>query len=158
MSSQTLEEAKDWLRNRVDEGATCPCCTQYAKVYRRKLTSVAVRFVIALYREKGRDYGHAPAIAARRMRDVAHQGGYVTLGGYWGLIQEERTARPDGGRSGYWRVTQLGEDFIFARTSIPKYVMVYNSRILCQTGEQITADIALGQHFDLAELLHETAA
>lgn len=35
--TDTLDQARDWLRANVDEGAHCPLCTQHAKVYRRGL-------------------------------------------------------------------------------------------------------------------------
>ena len=33
----TLDEAKAWLRDQVDDGAHCPCCGQFAKVYKRRI-------------------------------------------------------------------------------------------------------------------------
>ena len=33
----TLEEAKQFLRDRFENGAECPCCKQYVKLYKRKL-------------------------------------------------------------------------------------------------------------------------
>ena len=33
----TLGEARDWLRERIEDGEECPCCRQFAKVYRRRL-------------------------------------------------------------------------------------------------------------------------
>ena len=36
-NSMTLTEAKQWLKERLDEGTRCPCCNQYAKIYKRKI-------------------------------------------------------------------------------------------------------------------------
>ena len=48
-NEKTLEQAKDWLRERINDGARCPCCEQYARAYKRKLSGGMVRTLIALY-------------------------------------------------------------------------------------------------------------
>ena len=71
-----------------------------------------MRSVIALYRQRRLDWSHLPSVVKRRIPDVAHQGGYMTLAGHWDLIEEERALRDDGGRAGVWRVTGTGERFL----------------------------------------------
>ena len=74
---------------------------------------------------------------------------------YWGLLEERRTvsmgARPK--RSGWWRVTESGEEFIHEKLSVPKYVRVYDSKPLDFSGPLVTIRDALGAKFDLDELL-----
>jgi len=153
--SATLQEARDWLRARVEDGERCPCCTQLAKVYKRKLTSAACRALIALYRECD-DWGHLPTIVKKRIPDVAHQGGYMTLSGYWGLMEEERERRPDGGRAGYWRITDKGRQFLFAEITIPSRVHLYDGRVLgFDHHTTLTIQEALGQKFDYKELMDQ---
>jgi hypothetical protein len=149
----TLREARDRLRELVDEGATCPCCTQNARAYRRKLTSVAARFVIALLEECDRDWGFAPDIARKRMSDVAHQGGQIVLGHHWGLIEEERRTRSDGGRSGWWRVTALGELWACGEETVPMYARIYDGRRLGLHGDLVTVTDVLGEGFDFGHLV-----
>ena len=47
----TLEQAKEWLRVRFNEGAECPCCLQHVKLYRRPITSSMAYVLILLHRE-----------------------------------------------------------------------------------------------------------
>lgn len=148
-----LVDARDLLRDKADDGADCPCCTQRVKVYRRLLTSVAARGVLALYEDAGRGWGHMGDIARKRLPDVAHQGGYLVLGHHWDLIEEDTRKRSDGGRQGWWRVTALGELWLREEESVPKYARVYNGRCLGLHGDLVSVRDALGQGFDFGHLV-----
>ena len=147
-------EARGILRELAKgDGHECPVCRRMTKVRRRNLTSVAARAVQALYRAHGRGVGHLPTVVNRDLADVANQGGYTSLGAHWGLIEEEKICRPDGGRAGYWSVTALGESWLRGETRIPKYVDLYDSRRLGEPyGELVGAREVLDTHFDLIPL------
>lgn len=150
----TVAEARDQLREIArGEGGECPVCRRLTKVRRRNLTSVAARAVAALYKHHGTHYAHMPTIVLAHLADVANQGGYATLGQYWGLIEEETVTRPDGGRAGYWHVTHRGEQWLQGEITVPKYVDIYNARRLGEPyGEPVTAAVVLKTHFDLIPL------
>lgn len=151
--SMTLAEARDLLRSLVDAGARCPCCTQTVKVYRRPLSHVAARTLIALYQHAGDDYAHVPTLLAKHLPDIAHQGGYATLSAHWKLIEEAPVRRDDNGRAGCWRITKLGRSFVRNWTTVPKYAHIYDGRLLRLSGPPITIDDALGTKFSYAELM-----
>lgn len=154
MSEQTLSEAREWLRGRLDHGAACPCCTQFAKVYRRRLNHVPAAALLALYRDARRDWAHLPTVVKRRLPGVAHQGGYSVLTAHWGLIEEEvEILRDDGGRSGYWRVTGRGEMFVHCEITVPKYARIYDGRCLGCEGDRVSIIDALGARFDYTALM-----
>lgn len=142
----SLEEARAWLRARVDHGAACPACTQFAKVYKRSVGSASARALIRLYRTSGQQYAHFPSILGRKQADE-------TKMVYWGLIEEERTLRPDGGRAGWWRVTDFGVDFVLERATIPKVARVYDGRCLELGGRPWSIVDALGKKFNYRELM-----
>ncbi len=152
----TLDEAKDWLRERVDEGAHCPCCGQYAKIYKRKMTAFTARAMIAMHRWYADEYVKMPQLIRRHLTDLT-QGGYATLGVYWGLIEEETVRREDGGRAGYWRLTNPGREFVLGLKSVPKYARIYDGRCLGFEGETFTIHDALGTKFDYNALMNGTA-
>jgi hypothetical protein len=156
-TTATLAEAQAWLRDRLDEGADCPCCKQRARVYERPLTSVAARAVIALWRTCGRQFGHLPTIGREHLADVQGQGGYLNLGQHWGLIESERAIRGPEGRAGYWRVTPLGEAFVNDRTTVPGRARLYDGRCLALTGDRVCVVDVLGTQFRLADLLGPVA-
>lgn len=144
--TMTLGAARSWLRDRVDQGETCPCCTQLAKTYRRRLHSAMARDLIYAHRAAGHEIFHVRTV-------FGHDGGDFAKLAYWGLIAEEPHRREDGGRAGYWHITQEGAAFVHSETSVMSHARVYNGRCLGFTGEPITIRDALGRRFDYAELM-----
>jgi len=142
----TLEDAKQWLRDRIDDGARCPCCTQLAKVYKRRVHSTMARELITIYRASPEcDWLYLPDVL--RLRG-AH-GGDTVKATYWGLIEEDDDIREDGSsRTGWWRLTEAGRGFVLGEHKIPKYARVYDGRLLGFEGEMATIRDALGAKFD----------
>jgi hypothetical protein len=137
----TLGEVRDWLRARVEKGTHCPACEQFAKVYKRQIYAGMVRALVLMWREgdfSRRLYVHVPSIDPARGGDVAKLE-------FWGLIEEERAKREDGGRAGFWRVTRRGEDWLNRKTAVPKYARIYDGRLLSLTGPLVTVDEALAR-------------
>lgn len=149
-----LGEVRDWLRTQADGGTTCPCCTQFVKVYKRTLPNATARVMIALWRRgEGRDYLFLPDILDL-MKGTPHQGGYGTLGQFWGLLQQQPGLRADGShRVGWWRLTDLGRLFVTADTKVPKFAHIYNGRCLKLSGPPWSVRDALGTKFDYDELM-----
>lgn len=147
----SLQEAKDWLRVRVDDGAKCPCCTQFAKLYRRKINSTMARALILIYRNGGGSrFVHIPSLRAVL---APHHSNEEPKLRYWDLLEEEQTVRPDGGRAGWWRVTDLGARWVLGAATVPKYARIYDGRCLRVEGDQVTIRDALGDRFDYRELM-----
>lgn len=143
-----LGDARDWLRERVEVGEKCPCCTQYAKVYKRTITAGMARALIAMWRHAGTEWFYLPDITSRwRSRDEAHLQ-------HWGLIQPAEGNRPDGPTRGWWRVTQEGVDWIHVRTRVWMYVKLYDGRRLgFDTENSITILDAINKKFDYRSLI-----
>jgi hypothetical protein len=146
-----LGRAKDWLRLRLREGRACPLCLQHAQMYRRTINSGMARSLVRMYQVGGLGWQHVPTTMGRAS---AEEGKLA----YWGLIEEERTLRTDGGRAGWWRVTPKGRDFILLSTRLPKYALVYNGKVFGHEGDEITLRTAVGTKFNLDELLHARAS
>lgn len=145
--STPLGQAKAWLRARLDKGAECPLCTQHAKTYRRKINAGMARSLIAMYQVGRLDWVHLPSQIGARSREEGKLA-------YWGLVEENPLKREDGGRPGEWRVTQAGEAFIRGRVLLPKYVQVYNGKVLgFDMTELVSIKDAIGEKFDYAELM-----
>ena len=151
-----LEEAKAWLRDRVDDGERCPCCGQLAKVYKRRMTAFTARAMIAMYRHHRDDYVQMPDLIRRHLPNQT-QGGYATLGLYWQLIEEEKQRRPDGGRAGWWKLTEDGVRFVRGELTVPRYARIYDSRLLSYEGDMISIRETLGTNFDYDALMRGDA-
>ena len=158
----SLKDARDWLRERVDDGAKCPCCTQLAKVYWRPINTGQAQSAIRLYvwqvSHPGQ-FAHLPTVLGRRSAEEAKLR-------YWGLVEEEIALRPDGGRSGYWRLTEQGAAWVRGQIRLPRYVRIYDGRALgppqsrSKSGKlmpDVMIKDALGDKFDYDALMRGEA-
>jgi hypothetical protein len=163
----SLEDAKKWLRVRFGKGATCPCCNQFVKLYKRAFSkSMAyVLLLIARYYHrvgvKSDEWLHVPSYIAEvavgnPRRAAAVRGDWAKLK-FWGLIEEKPETRADGSpRVGYWRLTQLGRQFINREVKVASHVYIYNGEPLQRSvDEQITIDDALTTEFSYVEIMAE---
>lgn len=149
-NDSTVGDAREWLRERLYTGATCPCCEQRAQMYKRKLNRTMVKALSLVYKATapGRDFCHGPTV----LRGSGVFGGDLGKLAYFGLVEEEAGRREDGGRKGWWRVTNKGRAFIQGHIEVPKYVHVYNGIVRSTSGEPVGVhDVAPA--FDFAELM-----
>jgi hypothetical protein len=152
----TLEEARDLVRDNLREGLVCPCCEQFAKVYKRKLNGAmaASLVLIARHFKHSTEWLHVenylkelPGIPASLRGDFAKLR-------YWGLIERMEGEREDGSnRVGYYRITPLGKDFVEGRVKVPGHVYLFNSECIGHSDETLHIGEALGTAFDYAELM-----
>lgn len=142
----TVREAASWLKARLLDGAYCPCCGQRAQLYERKITSTMARALIQMWRHAGIEWCHLPTVVGALRADEAKLV-------HWGLIEEENVVRDDGGRAGFWRVTDLGVQFVQGEVTVPKHAYIYNKRCHGLDGDQVGIQDCLGDKFRLDELL-----
>lgn len=144
----SLGASKEYTRERMGEGVTCPCCGQFVKIYPRTIHSTMARTLVLAYRKYSKEWFHLS-----KLTGTSGRGGEESKLRYWGLLEEEHTRRPDGGRSGWWRITRDGELFVLGELEIRKYAMVYNGRCVGHEGDWISIHDALGKRFSLSELM-----
>lgn len=143
----TIAEAQQWLAERITTGARCPCCNQYTRVYRRQINSGMARSLIAMYLHGPQgQWVHLPTQVGARSREEGKLR-------YWGLVEEQVAVREDGGRAGYWRLTDAGRQWVTGQTTVPKYVIVYNNTVLRTSGGPVHITDALGKKFNYNELM-----
>lgn len=141
----TLDQAKTWLRSRLDHGDSCPLCGQHAKMYRRKINAGMATSLISMHRiAPTGGWVHVHAIGARSREE-----GKLA---YWGLVEEQNGVGIHGGRAGYWRVTDAGRAFLKG-TKVPKYAKVYNGKCYGHEGDLVSIRDALGTKFNYDDLM-----
>lgn len=106
--------------------------------------------LLDLYRLHGKSYGHAAAIY---LFNKSNHSSDVCKLRFWGILEEEKLRRPDGARGGYWRVTDLGEQFILGSVKVPEFAYVYNNRCLESGGRLVDIHECLPRGFDYAEVM-----
>lgn len=151
------EEARplrDRFMDRVMQGheMICPCCGQYARKYNRTIHSTMAAQIIRAFKLGGSDYFiHVSKLVFKGGSGI----GDFPKFAYWGMIQEREQLTKDQRTSGYWKLTQLGIDFVHNRVAVPKYARVYNGELLTPPFEGPMVKIAdcLGKKFHYQELM-----
>lgn len=151
----TIREGREYLNSQMARGkaAKCPCCTQTAKVYARKIYSTMARELIELYKmdKIKHDYYHISYVESQRKSG----GGDFAKLVYWGLVKEKpKDLAEDNKRtSGYWMITNEGIEFVMDRLRVPEFVDVFNGNPLRMRGKNIGIQDALGKDFNYSELM-----
>jgi hypothetical protein len=146
----SLGQARDWTRDRAAAGISCPLCRQEVKVYRRKLDGSMCRSLIAFYRHGDRHQRGWSRYSDTLTQDgIGYHGADYGKLAYWGLLE------PDPDRRGYWRVTELGLEFVRREATVPSHAVIYDSRCLRVDGDPVEIVTCLGKKFDYWELMAE---
>lgn len=152
----SLDDARDWLRERViDDGEHCPCCGQFAKVYKRKLNSTMAASLIWLVNEweslgDPDEYIHMMSDAPKW---VVKTNQVVTIG-HWKLIETKPRGKDQTGKSsGFWRPTDSGVQFAKGAIEVPSHVYLYDGVPVRWQESKIAIREALGSHFNYDEMI-----
>lgn len=146
---QTIAEAKTYLRENYEKGATCPCCSQLVKKYPYHLNATVATTLIKMYElhQQGKKWVHVNTEIRPR------SGGYFSIAQNWGFIagkeNEDETKRV----SGHWTLTARGIDFVLNRIRVPRTVFVVVGKRVGFSEDEINITEALGTKFDYRELM-----
>jgi len=152
----SIADAKEILMEKIwDGGVECPCCERHAEVNEKPVGKTVCLILINLYRmDSGwgdgkfihlRDMGQAMRHAPSLVRFLG-SGSFAALR-HWGIVEELSIRKfeewiekgvlkdhiynsTDKRRSGYWRITEKGRDFVENKISLPKSAFIYNARCL----------------------------
>lgn len=144
--SESIQAGRDWLRKNLEKGAKCPLCGQHAKLYRRKVNTGMAVSLIKMYRINKTGWVHVPTSVGAKSREEGKLR-------YWNLVEEQPGKGLHGGRAGYWRVTEFGEQFLRGQAQIPLYAIIYNGKVLNHEGKLIGIRDALGTGFNYDDLM-----
>jgi len=151
----TLQVAKKELMATLKEGSDCPCCGQYARMYKRKLNSIMAIGLINLTKEykKTNKFVHVHDIRLGD-RDVRAMGGQFAGLKFWGLIEEQINEDTQKRCSGMWRPTKKGIDFVYKKIKVPEFIWVFNNKEY-ERAQTETVDIkdSLGTKFNYEDLM-----
>ncbi len=151
---QTIDEAKKFLRENFKKGAECPCCGQFVKRYKRKISSSMAYGLILIYKHKkvGEEF-HLEMFLKSLSTSPALRGDIPKLR-FWGLLKKLTGRKEDGNpNNGYYELTQRGVDFVEEKIKVSGHVLLFNQRILGIEGELIGIKQALKNKFSYEELM-----
>ena len=153
----TIKEVKSYLREKFGDGARCPCCGQFVKLYKRKLNSGMTLFLIGLYNlskhKKGAYFKNQTIMKKMNINTSSLDYSIIK---HFGLMEEEKNDLTDKKNSGYWRITQKGIDFVSQKIEVPSHVHLYNNKVLGFSDTKTNVVKSVGSKFNFDELLNES--
>lgn len=152
--STSLGTVRSILREKWDEGLTCPCCQQHVQRYSRPITSAMAAGLILFYYQQIRNpetqWIHAEEFfKEKRGLPSSIRGDFSKLR-FWGLIQANDESE------GYYRVTDKGMDFVKLSAKVESHVMLYNNKSYGFKGHYVDIQWCLKKKFDYIKLLNGT--
>jgi hypothetical protein len=161
-ASTSVLTAKIFLKDYREEGAICPCCDQYVRLYRRKITSAMAYGLILLPRrciDNGGHWIHVENYLKSLSNIPASIRGDIAKLRHFGLIEAKQEDRDDGSsRNGFYRMTGRGMSFARGKLFAPESVFIYNNKVEGYSDKQISIHYALGNKFDYDELMYGEVA
>jgi hypothetical protein len=150
-----LDTEQDFIQILYDNpnGADCPTCGRYAKIYHRSLNSCMAQFLIYLNKKSG---DGTPWIHVQSQKDAAHllHGGDHAKLRHWKLIEEmPNIDAPSKKCSGNWRITEKGKMFARNEITVPGKVVLLFNECLGFSEDHVTISQALGEDFNYPELM-----
>lgn len=150
---ETLEEGKQFLRDNWEKGARCPCCTQFVKIYKRRIHHTMARMLINLYLldlKESRFYHTTEIQKELKLSGTADFAKLV----YWELIEElEENQNENTKTSGFWKITEKGRLFVQNKISVPSHAKIFDARLLGFEGDQVSIKESFGKFFNYSELM-----
>lgn len=163
---KTLAQARAEVRDgkNTKHGMKCPCCDKHTQVYRRNISSNTINWFfgfIQKYDALGdpNAYAYVTDLKTNPNGDIqAPPGGDYAKLEWWGLMESEGVGlREDGSpRTGRWRPTKLGRQFVRNEVRVRMYIWEYMSEPI---ENQPSCEMILLQdiedvNFDFRSILH----
>lgn len=157
-SDSLLHEVHAYIRENYEEGCACPACGQLVKLYRRKLNSGMARILIRFYQvdqtkpDDDKWIMVSRELLSARINPTNME--YSKLA-HWNLIESRGDEGDNTKSAGYWRLTELGRQFVLGQKTVPKRVLLYNGKVQGYDLETTTIEESLGNKFNYTELMGE---
>lgn len=152
-SAARLDEVRAWIDANIKEGVVCPLTGRTIKMWSQALDMNMAKSLIRLHKvaPEGR-FVHYPTELAH-LTPKGEDNHKISQLKWWYLVEEELTLRPDGGRAGHWRITQMGCEFVLDQIKVPKKALTWRGEVQDWSGEDISIIDALGEPFIYRELM-----
>jgi len=137
-------------------GTKCRVCNQNVKMHKPTINKDMALCLINLYQL---DKNKPEKIWWHVSSDIKVSfkvGGAFAKLIHWGLIDmmpkdsDNKAKRT----SGMWRITDKGKDFVLLRSTVSKYIKLYNATLYGEEGEQVDIRACLTEKFNYTELMN----
>lgn len=156
----TLGEVRKILREKIDAGLACPCCTQHVQRYSRPITSAMAAGLILLVNYENKVYNTEPIVWRSESKwthiedffknipnlPASIRGDFSKLR-FWDLIE------PNPENEGYYRSTFSGQSFVKYGDNVQSNVLIFNNKSYGFRGEFVNIKHCLKNKFDYDKLM-----
>jgi hypothetical protein len=130
----------------------CPICERLVFLVRRKLHTGMALSLIAFYKDWKYGDGSPCDYRVHLHRGASRDHGYLR---FWGLAEAVTAHEGKDLPKGFYQITPRGVRFIEEEITVPKWVWTYNDKVYVKSEERTDIRTALGDKFDLTELLRD---
>ena len=147
----SLDEARaKWSASIRQKGDYCPCCDRWGKIYPRQFNATMARSLIWLATWTANDGwcdvpNYAPKSVVRTNQ--------LPTTRWWGLTERQPSGDSTIKNSGWWRVTDKGNQFARGMIRVPRKVFTYNDKVLNFSLDLIQISDAFKTRFDYEEVM-----
>lgn len=131
----------------------CTACGHIPNLFKRQLYGTLVKKLALLYgmdKQYPGTYHHIKHFTVSSFKFNWTAGDFAKLR-YWGLIESNMPYKKKP-RSGMWRITQKGKDFIDGKIEIPRYAYLSDGALKEFSQETVGVRKALGKKFSYDEI------
>lgn len=147
-----------WTRLHNQERQICPCCKRLAVTWRLRIHSTLVHMLIKLYRVSLADHGKPDGWVHLNRFAPARTGNDFSIVKHWHLAEAmPADESEDKNSSGFYRLREVGVEFVENKMGIPKYMFVFDNKVVRPGTDIIWVKDALKKGFKYSDLMEGSA-
>lgn len=146
-----LKDAQSEMVKKLKAGTECPCCGQFAKMYKLTISAGMARALIWICQQSGPERAWV-AVEEKGPRWLLRSRSHAKLR-HWNLLERRENLSTKKRHSGIYRPSIEGQLFVEGKLRVFKNRWLYNNKCRGADGEQISIEDCLGEPFDFSKLM-----
>jgi hypothetical protein len=142
-----------WKEAIENEGACCPVCNRWGKIYGRSINKTMAYSLVWLASTKSDEDGWVDVPNSGNLR-ILRSNQLPTLR-WWNLVERKEGGENKTKHSGFWRTTLMGKDFVHGRIQVPEKVFTYDAEVIAVSDKQTYIWQCFKKQFDYQEVMNQ---
>lgn len=151
MSKEELRQ--QWRHAIENDGAHCPVCDRWGRIYARGINKTMARSLMWLC-QAIKDKDGWVDVPSNAPRWLVRSNQLATLR-WWSLVERRGNDDPKNKHSGMWRATKLGVDFVHGLKKIPEKVYTYNGEVETVSQNLVHISECFQDYFNYEQIMNE---
>jgi hypothetical protein len=142
-----------WKEAIENEGAHCPVCKRWGKIYGRSINKTMAYSLVWLTGARSDDDGWVDVPNSGNLR-ILRSNQLPTLR-WWNLVERKNIESDKTKHAGLWRATPLGKDFVHGLVQVPEKVFTYDAEVVAFSDKQTHIWQCFKNQFDYQEIMNQ---